>query len=66
MNAHAVGTHQLTRVRDAFESRVAGDPERIHMSKCDEMGGISYHENFISWMNRLAEELDIEKMKLVD
>ena len=28
---------------------VAGDPERTHMEKCDQQGGISYHENQIKF-----------------
>lgn len=27
---------------------VAGDPERIHMAKCDNQGGIPYHPNVIN------------------
>ena len=28
---------------------VAGDPERIHMEKCDKQGGIHYHPNQIKF-----------------
>ena len=28
----------------------AGDPERINMKKCEEMGGIPYHINVIKYM----------------
>ena len=32
------------------EVLVAGDPERLHMSKCDSDNGITYHPNVINIM----------------
>eukprot|EP00914_Ancora_sagittata_P010682 GHVO01020770.1.p1 GENE.GHVO01020770.1~~GHVO01020770.1.p1 ORF type:complete len:377 (+),score=40.51 GHVO01020770.1:77-1207(+) len=48
------------------EVLIAGDPERIHMAKCEEEGGITYHQNVINNMNTLALELTIRKMKPSD
>ncbi|CAJ1086439.1 uncharacterized oxidoreductase YjmC-like isoform X2 [Xyrichtys novacula] len=31
---------------------VAGDPERMNMKKCDDMGGIPYHINVVNYMVR--------------
>lgn len=32
----------------------AGDPERMNMKKCEEMGGIPYHINVVNYMVRAA------------
>ncbi|XP_060585806.1 uncharacterized oxidoreductase YjmC-like [Ruditapes philippinarum] len=45
------------------EVLVAGDPERIHMEKCDNQGGIWYHPNQIKNANDIAASLQIEPMK---
>lgn len=45
------------------EILVAGDPEKRHMKKCDELGGIPYHVNQI----RFAVSLDMmqkDKLKI--
>jgi LDH2 family malate/lactate/ureidoglycolate dehydrogenase len=42
---------------------VAGDPEAIHMKKCDEANGISYHVNQITYAENLAKELNIPSLK---
>jgi LDH2 family malate/lactate/ureidoglycolate dehydrogenase len=42
---------------------VAGDPEAIHMKKCDEANGISYHVNQITYAENLAKELNIPSPK---
>ncbi|XP_038054703.1 uncharacterized oxidoreductase YjmC-like isoform X2 [Patiria miniata] len=45
------------------EVLVAGDPERQHMKKVDEEGGVTYHRNLIQLMDKLAKDLTIEPMK---
>lgn len=42
---------------------VAGDPERIHMKKCDDSGGIPYHINQIKYAENLAKTLNITAPK---
>lgn len=32
--------------------KVPGDPERDHMAKCEEMGGIPYHVNIVAHVNK--------------
>lgn len=44
------------------EVLVAGDPERRHMEKVDRLGGIPYHPTFITALDNLAEQLDVEKI----
>lgn len=44
---------------------VAGDPERAHMKKVDEDGGITYHENQLKDSENFARKLGVEPMKLV-
>ncbi|XP_005099922.1 uncharacterized oxidoreductase YjmC [Aplysia californica] len=44
---------------------VAGDPERKHMEKCDQQGGILYHENQIKYARDLATKLDIEPPQVI-
>uniref|UniRef100_H2Y422 Malate dehydrogenase n=1 Tax=Ciona savignyi TaxID=51511 RepID=H2Y422_CIOSA len=44
---------------------VAGDPERIHMKKCDNMGGIPYPKNVVDYMNGVAEKLGVGNMETV-
>ncbi|GAA6215230.1 uncharacterized protein LOC108883052 isoform X2 [Lates japonicus] len=34
-----------------------GDPERMNMDKCEEMGGIPYHINVINYMNECAKKI---------
>lgn len=41
---------------------VAGDPERAHMKKVDEEGGIQYHVNQIRCCDKLADRLNIRKL----
>ncbi|KAH3692817.1 uncharacterized oxidoreductase YjmC-like [Dreissena polymorpha] len=42
---------------------IAGDPERIHMAKCDKQGGILYHPNQIQNANEIASRLNVAPMK---
>lgn len=35
----------------------AGDPERMNMKKCEELGGIPYHINVVNFMVRLFKKL---------
>lgn len=41
---------------------VPGDPERAHMKKVDEEGGIQYHINQIIACDELADKLKIQKL----
>ncbi|CAM4746321.1 unnamed protein product [Rotaria magnacalcarata] len=44
---------------------VAGDPERLHMAKCEKLGGIPYPQSQIDFIQDLARKLkvDIPKIK---
>jgi len=44
---------------------VAGDPERIHMKKCNDLGGIPYPSQIVDVMNKMGEEINVEAMKPV-
>ncbi|XP_053741972.1 uncharacterized oxidoreductase YjmC-like [Synchiropus splendidus] len=35
----------------------AGDPERMNMKKCQELGGIPYHVNVVNYMNECAKSV---------
>lgn len=39
---------------------IAGDPERTHMAKCDELGGIPYPQTQIDFIHQLAQQLKID------
>lgn len=41
---------------------VPGDPERAHMKKVDEDGGIRYHTNQLKNCDALAEKFNILKL----
>ncbi|XP_013396084.1 uncharacterized protein LOC106163118 [Lingula anatina] len=42
---------------------VAGDPERLHMEKCDAQGGIEYHPNQIEFLNTVADKVKVAHIK---
>ncbi|OQV16955.1 putative Malate dehydrogenase [Hypsibius exemplaris] len=42
---------------------VAGDPERQHMAKCEELGGIPYHVNQITHSNEVARSLGVAPLQ---
>lgn len=42
--------------------QVAGDPEKNHMSLCNDLGGIPYHPNLISKMDDLADKYHVDKL----
>lgn len=44
---------------------VAGDPEREHMRKVEQDGGIHYHINLLSAMDKLADRLNVPRMPTV-
>ncbi|XP_029010791.1 uncharacterized oxidoreductase YjmC-like isoform X2 [Betta splendens] len=41
---------------------VAGDPERMHMKMCEEMGGIPYHMNVVNYMNQCAQKVGVSTL----
>ncbi|XP_065069084.1 uncharacterized oxidoreductase YjmC-like isoform X1 [Rhopilema esculentum] len=45
------------------EVLVAGDPERKHIRKVEENGGIHYHVNVIEAMNKIADKLKVSKIE---
>lgn len=58
--------HQIrsrNKVTGETQILVAGDPEKLHITNCQEVGGIPYHPNVIKHMNELAEELGVQPMK---
>ncbi|XP_058838917.1 uncharacterized oxidoreductase YjmC isoform X2 [Topomyia yanbarensis] len=44
---------------------VAGDPERNHMKKVDQEGGLAYHENQIKTCNQLSERLGVDPIAFI-
>ncbi|KAH9422782.1 hypothetical protein DERP_008045 [Dermatophagoides pteronyssinus] len=61
--------HNLRTQKPADPDRpvlVHGDPERAHMQKCDQQGGIEYHINQIKMADKLAEQFEIEPLKTID
>ena len=42
--------------------QVPGEPEREHMKKCDELGGIPYPTKVIEHFNQFADEIGTAKL----
>lgn len=42
---------------------IPGDPEKVHMEKCNKQGGIEYHPNQIDFANDLAKKLNIQPVQ---
>nr|XP_004563910.1 uncharacterized protein LOC101476659 [Maylandia zebra] len=40
----------------------AGDPERMNMKKCEDMGGIPYHINVVKYMNECAKKIGVNPL----
>jgi hypothetical protein len=43
---------------------VPGDPERSHIVKCEEIGGIPYHINTLKYANELAVQCNVDRPKV--
>ncbi|CAF0763057.1 unnamed protein product [Rotaria sordida] len=43
---------------------IAGDPERVHMAKCEKLGGIPYPQSQIDYINELARTLKVDVPKI--
>jgi len=46
--------YRLCQVDPSAPVLAAGDPERMNVKKCEELGGIPYHINVINYMVRAA------------
>lgn len=55
----------LDRVDESKPVLIPGDPERAHMAKVDEMGGVGYLENQIITCNTLSNELKVKQIQFV-
>lgn len=43
-----------------------GDPERMHMERCQSLGGIPYHLSVVNHMNELARSLGVSQLLPID
>ena len=41
---------------------IPGDPERKHMEKCDQLGGIPYHRNVVDHINGVAKKYGVKAL----
>ncbi|XP_001866932.2 uncharacterized oxidoreductase YjmC isoform X3 [Culex quinquefasciatus] len=55
----------MPRTDESKPVLVAGDPERIHIKKVDEEGGLGYHENQIKTCTQLSERLGVKPIAFV-
>ncbi|XP_053685038.1 uncharacterized oxidoreductase YjmC [Sabethes cyaneus] len=55
----------MPRTDESKPVLVAGDPEKNHMKKVDEEGGLAYHENQIKTCNQLSERLGVTPIAFV-
>eukprot|EP00794_Sanderia_malayensis_P008124 gene8124-8994_t len=53
----------LEPVEGESEVLVAGDPERKHIKKVEEDGGIYYHSNVIAAMDKIADDLKVKRLR---
>jgi hypothetical protein len=44
---------------------VAGDPERAHIQKVKDKGGIFYHTNLLTHLKTLADQLSVDELKTI-
>lgn len=56
----------LTPVDPDLPVLVAGDPERIHMKKVDQEGGVCYTPHQINTCNELSKRLNIAPIKFLN
>ncbi|XP_046890192.1 uncharacterized oxidoreductase YjmC-like isoform X2 [Hypomesus transpacificus] len=52
----------LEPAKPDMEVFTPGDPERIHISRCEELGGIPYHINVVKFMNDCAKKIRVEPL----
>ncbi|XP_008282211.1 uncharacterized protein LOC103358850 [Stegastes partitus] len=45
-----------------FPVLAAGDPERMNMKKCEDLGGIPYHINVVNYMNDCAKKVGVSQL----
>jgi LDH2 family malate/lactate/ureidoglycolate dehydrogenase len=50
---------QMEPVEEDKPVLVAGDPERLHINKCEKHGGIPYHPNQVKYAFDIATDLNI-------
>ncbi|KAK2569542.1 malate dehydrogenase [Acropora cervicornis] len=64
-SAFAPGFEDRLQMEGETSVLVAGDPERIHMRKVEQDGGISYHINLMDAMDKLADRLNVAPMPTI-
>ncbi|XP_034031893.1 uncharacterized oxidoreductase YjmC-like isoform X1 [Thalassophryne amazonica] len=53
---------QLDPANSAAPVLAAGDPEKMNMKRCEELGGIPYHINVINYMNNCAQKIGVSQL----